>query len=268
MSQPILSSSPHVKAELTGHVATVLFDKPVRRNAFDTAMWQALGEIVAALGESGRARVMVLRGGGTEAFSAGADISEFAEKRSTPEAARAYDAVTESAFAALRRSPLPSIAKIHGYCLGGGVGLALACDLRIASDKAVFAIPAARLGLAYPHASLRHLVAVAGADTARELIYTGRRVDAAEARELGLVNRIVPADDLDDAVAALAAEIAANAPLTIRSAKAAIDDAMAGGDPARRDELDALAQACYESEDYREGRAAFLEKRRPLFRGA
>lgn len=267
MSQLPPSSSPYLKAETTGPVATITFDKAVRRNAFDTGMWRGLGELVTALGEDSHTRVMVLRGAGTEAFSAGADISEFAEKRATPEAARAYDAVTEAAFGALRASAVPSIAKIHGFCLGGGLGLALSCDLRIASDKAVFAIPAAKLGLAYPFASLRHLVATAGADAARELIFTGRRIGADEARALGLVNRVVEADGLDEEVADLAAQIAANAPLTIGCAKAAIEAAMEGSGEARRGEIERLARACYESDDYREGRAAFLEKRRPVFRG-
>lgn len=267
MTKALASPSPHLSATLDGAVATVTIDKPERRNAFDTAMWQALPELVRAIEAEDDARVIILRGASGQAFSAGADITEFAEKRATAEAARAYDAVTEQGYDAVRSSQLPSIAAIHGFCFGGGLGLALSCDMRIAADDARFAIPAARLGLAYPFDSLRHLVAVAGPAAAKELIFTGRRFSAQETREMGLVGKVCPAETVYDEAMQLAATIAGNAPLTIRCAKAVIDDAAAWPGAARRDDIEDLATACYASDDYAEGRAAFLEKRKPVFTG-
>jgi enoyl-CoA hydratase/carnithine racemase len=230
-------------------------------------MWKAIPELLSALEAEPEVRVIVIRGAGHAAFASGADIAEFETVRATAEGARAYEAANEAAFAAVSACRRPVIAMIRGFCLGGGLGLAMACDMRIAADDAVFAIPAARLGLGYPPRAMAQLVAVAGAPFAKDLFLTARRIGAAEAFAAGLLSRIVPGGDVEAETQALAATIAANAPLTLTAAKRAIDAAAGLPDAAQPAELEELASACFDSEDYREGRDAFLAKRSPEFRG-
>ncbi len=247
--------------EVEGGVALLTFNNPEKRNAMSLAMWQGLTEALDLLERDGSVRVLVLTGAGTRAFVSGADISQFDANRADASAQREYDRQTAAGRARLGAFPRPVIARIRGFCLGGGVALALQADLRIASEDAEFGIPAARLGLAYSAEMVRHLVAVVGPAHARMLLYTGSRIPAREAERIGLVNRVVADGDLSDTVLDLARSIADNAPLSVRAAKLAV----AGEDRAA---MDAAIAACFDSADYREGRAAFAEKRAPRFQGA
>lgn len=266
MSVFFSSPTPKLAVSLDNAVATIAVDNPAKRNAFDLEMWKALPPIMRALDDDERVHVVVLRGAGDNAFTAGADISEFGTLRADAEGGRLYEAENEAAFWAVAQCAKPVIAMIRGFCLGGGLGLALSCDLRIAAEDAVFGIPAARLGVGYPANAMRIITAAVGAPAAKDLFFTARHIDAAEAARLGLVQRVVPVAGLEDAALSLAGEIALNAPLTIRAAKAAIDHSMGlnrpGADPV------ALADLCFESDDAVEGRRAFMEKRVPVFKGS
>lgn len=247
-------------------IGWLIVDHPERRNAVSLSMWRALPALVAALDADATVRVIVLCGGGEQAFVSGADITEFAEVRRDAASARAYEDVNEAAFAALRRAAKPTVAMIRGACFGGGVGLAAACDLRIAADDAVFSIPAARLGIAYPPPAVADVVALVGVSRAKDLFFTARRLDHAEAFAIGLVDRVVPAASLRAETLALATTIAANAPLTLAAAKTAIAAAVTA-DPAAAERARAAAEACFSSADFAEGRDAFLAKRTPRFAG-
>ncbi|MDX2309533.1 MAG: enoyl-CoA hydratase [Hyphomicrobium sp.] len=257
---------PAVRFAVDEGIATLSFDNPNRMNALTAAMWAAIPEFVAEATARDDVRVLVVRGAGEKAFSAGADISEFGTAR-TGDAARTYDALNEAAFNAIIGLEKPSIAMIHGFCLGGGLGIAACCDLRIADSSAEFAIPAAKLGIGYDPRWLRTLLALAPPSRVKELLFTGRRFSADEALAMGLLNRVLSADALEGATAALAAEIAGNAPLTIKAAKKAIDELVRRPESADIDRLGEYVRACFESADYREGRTAFMEKRKPRFSG-
>lgn len=257
-------SPSRLRVERKGAVAHLVIDNPARRNAVDLPMWREMPSLLAEIDADRAIRVMVLRGNGP--FAAGADISEFATERATPAGSRAYERHNVAAFSALARMAKPTIAMIRGHCLGAGMGLALACDMRVAAIGSSFGIPAARLGVGYPPEAMPMLVAAVGATIAKDLFFTARRIGAEEALALGVINRLVTDDTLEAETDVLAATIAANAPLTIRAAKAAIN-ACGPGVLHGAAELQALADACYDSADYAEGRTAFLEKRTPRFEG-
>ena len=265
--QRMVFSDGRLLAEFAPPLGRLIIANEQRRNAVTLAMWQAIPEAIARLDENEAVRVIIIRGKGEVAFVAGADISEFATHRADAESARAYEATNARAFAAIRNAGKPTIAMIRGFCMGGGIGIAAACDLRLAGDDAVFSVPAARLGVGYPPEAIRDIVNLVGPSRAKLLFFSARRIDHATACEFGLVDRVFPAARLDAETIALATEIAENAPLTLRAAKAAI--AAICGDPGAADwaAVRARADACFDSADYTEGRTAFLEKRRPEFTG-
>jgi enoyl-CoA hydratase/carnithine racemase len=247
--------------------AWVVLRNPARLNAVRLEMWQALPEAVRRLDADPSVRVLVLRGAGEEAFASGADISEFATHRRDAASAAAYEGVTASAFAALLGVEKPVVAMIHGVCIGGGLAIAACADLRIAADDARLALPAARLGLGYHQSGVERLVALLGPSAAAELFFTARQYTAAEALQIGLLNRVVPRAELHAVTARYVADIAGNAPLTLRAAKRAIVETQRPPEARDPAAVARLVAACFESADYAEGMRAFLEKRRPRFRG-
>lgn len=251
-----------------GPIGWMLFNNPARHNAVSLDMWEAVPRIVADLEQDDAVRVVILAGAGGKAFVSGADISEFAEKRSSRDAITHYNAVGERASDALAGCRKPTIAMIQGWCIGGGLGIALCCDMRIASDDSRFGVPAARLGIGYGYAGVARLADLVGPSFAKEIFYTARQFDAGEALQMGLVNRVRPAADLESYVRGYAETIGANAPLTIAAVKLCVDEHLK--DAGQRDlgACQAAVDACAGSADYAEGRTAFMEKRRPVFRGA
>jgi enoyl-CoA hydratase len=247
--------------------AWLTFDNPARHNAMSLAMWDKAHADIRQFQSHRAIRAVVMRGAGTQAFVSGADISQFDTQRDSADAAKLYALTSDRARASLSGLTKPLIAMIHGYCFGAGVDIALRADLRVAADDAVFCIPAGKLGLAYGFDSIALLDRLIGPSHAKDLLFTGRRLNADDALRMGLVNYVFPASELLDATTALARTIADNAPLTLASAKLCVDQART--DPGRRDmgRVDASIEACFDSEDYREGRRAFKEKRRPVFHG-
>ncbi len=253
--------------EHDGSIAWITVNRPAAHNALNRAVWRGLAEALNGLGEDDSTRVIAIRGAGERAFISGADISEFDDVRGDADAARAYDELSEAAWRALEQVRKPVIAMVNGLCYGGGVSIAASCDLRFAAASARFAIPALRLGLSYPLAAVERLVRVTSAASAADLLLTGRAVDAEEALRIGLVHRVVADADLESAVRETAAQMASGAPLTLEAHKLAIREALEARSERDREALEAALRRCFDSEDYREGVRAFLEKRPARFRG-
>jgi enoyl-CoA hydratase/carnithine racemase len=248
-------------------VGIITFNNPQKRNAMSLDMWEGLGHALTELRDDPDVRVVILVGAGDKAFVSGADISQFEQTRHNAEAAEEYARRSAAQRALLADHPKPTIACIRGFCLGGGMQVAMLSDIRVAAEHSQFGIPAAKLGIAYGYDGLKHLVSLVGPSWARLLMYTGMRIDAAEALRIGLVDRVVPSDQLWSTTTEIARAISGNAPLAVQAAKITIAQVLR--DPGERD-MDAIKQAgiaCMDSEDFREGRRAFMEKRKPHFRG-
>ena len=250
-----------------GQIGWMIFNNPERRNAVSLDMWRAIPDVLAAFEADPEVRVVVFTGAGERAFVAGADISQFEAERSDASAEARYSTAAAAANAAMIGISKPTIAMIRGYCIGGGLAVALTCDLRICSEDARFAIPAARLGLGYGFDGIKTLADLVGPSFAKEIMFTARQFDAAEALRIGLVNKVTASGELEGAVRDYAAMIGQNAPLTVKAAKMAVREAMKDPDRRQLDEVNQAIDACFQSQDYAEGRTAFMEKRSPVFQG-
>jgi len=264
LDQPITSK---MLAEKDGAIGHIIFNNPARHNAVSLEMWQGLAQIMDDFEADDAVRVIVVSGAGGKAFVSGADISEFKEKRADEDAAAAYSKISEASRQRLQETLKPTIAMIRGYCIGGGLATAITCDIRIAAEGSRFGIPAAKLGLGYAYDGIKKLIDLVGPAYAREIFYTARQFSAEEALGMGLINRLVPDGELESYVKGYCDTIAANAPLTIRAAKQIVREALK--DESKRDIglCKRLVDECFASEDYTEGRTAFMEKRRPVFKG-
>jgi enoyl-CoA hydratase len=249
-----------------GGIGWLSFNNPQRRNAISLDMWAGLEDAFSAVQADDAVRVVVMRGAGGKAFASGADISEFGEKRANAEQRKQYGEIAERGRAWLNRLDKPLIAMVQGFCIGGGLAVSLSADVRFASTGSTFGIPAAKLGLGYEYAGVAALARLVGPSAARDILFSARLFDADEALRLGLVNFVVPEDELETRVRRYAATLAGNAPLTLRAAKAAVNTF----ERYARTEASAVAELvdrCFNSEDYAEGRLAFAEKRAPRFKG-
>jgi enoyl-CoA hydratase/carnithine racemase len=248
-------------------VGYITFNNPEKHNAVSIEMWDALEQILDGFRSSKDIRVIVLNGAGGKAFVSGADISKFDKERSSKEAVLSYNKRTQKVYENLETFPKPTIAMIDGYCIGGGLNLAVCCDIRICSEKSKFAMPAAKLSLGYPFSSIKRLFDVMGPGMAKHFMFTTEKISASEALACGLVQKLVSEDSIDSYVKDYALNIANNAPLTIKAMKQIGIEISKNSD--ERDLLlcEKLASACFDSEDYKEGRKAFMEKRKPNFQG-
>ena len=260
-------ATPKMIARKEGGIGWMIFNQPEKHNAVSLEMWAAVPKIVAAFEADRDVRAIVLAGAGERAFISGADISEFEQRRDSEDAIKAYDRISEAAHVALFAACKPTIAMIRGICYGGGVGIALMTDVRICSSDATFAIPAAKLGVGYRYSGIKRLVDVVGPSFAKEIFFLAGRFTAEDARIMGLVNRVVAPTELESFVRNFASTISANAPLTIKAAKMAINAAVEDPERRRLDAIEEAINACRASSDYVEGRRAFMQKRKPVFTG-
>jgi enoyl-CoA hydratase len=244
-----------------------VMSNPDKYNAMSLQMWRDLSGTIAELDADPSVHVIVLAGDGEKAFVSGADISQFESERTDPAAQQRYNETVDAAYLAPVKAGKPVIAQIRGICMGGGLGLAAACDIRICADDARFRMPAARLGIGYKQPGVRRFVSLIGVQNTYDIFFTARTFGADEALRMGFVSRVVPAAELADAVSSLAGTIAENAPLTARATKLTINAYLGGFPEASAEAAQAAVDACSASEDYREGVRAFGEKRKPVFTG-
>ena len=253
-------------AEKSDGIGWITFNNPARRNAMSLEMWEGIDVILEDFEKDESVHVVVMKGAGGKAFVSGADISEFKEKRNNAEAAAYYASVSEGARARLAHLAKPLIAMIDGFCLGGGLAVALAADMRFASEQSQFGVPAARLGIAYGFDGLRRLVSLVGPAMANEIMFTATRINAEEAARIGLINRVLPPEELEAHTRAYCDTLADNAPLSIKAHKIIL--AELSKENADQSKIDAVAEMCFNSADYKEGRTAFMEKRKPVWKSA
>lgn len=260
-------SSEKMIARKEGMIGRIIFNNPERHNAVSLAMWQSAGEMLSDFLNDDEVRVIVLSGAGGKAFVSGADISKFDSERATHEAVLKYNAKTTEVYDGVHQATKPTIALIQGHCIGGGLGLAVACDLRFCTERSKFGLPAAKLGLGYPYAGLKRLSDVVGPGYAKEITFSGAIYDSSTAKDMRLVNRILPDDELEEFVLDYARTIANNAPLTVRAMKNIYNNIYREPEERDLDACQAMVNQCFASEDYIEGRTAFMEKRKPAFSG-
>jgi enoyl-CoA hydratase len=259
--------SDHILVEQDGAVATIVFNRPRMRNAISLAMWSEIAMVTERLAKDDSVRAIVYRGAGRDAFASGADISEFKENRRDTASALAYGKETDAAYTAVRVCPKPTVAMVFGFCMGGAMAIAMACDFRFAAQGSRFGIPAARLSIIYGLDAVHQLVDLVGPAYAKDILYSGRAVDADEAFRIGFIQRLLPPDELEAYTYDYLRTVAANAPLSVRGTKAQVQAIFEGITETHREELRALSLETFDSEDYREGTRAFLEKRPPKFQG-
>jgi enoyl-CoA hydratase/carnithine racemase len=271
LEAPNTSQTSFAEGKILKHivdgVGIITFNNPEKRNAMSLDMWEGLGQALVELRDDADVRVVILVGAGDKAFVSGADISQFEKTRHNAEAATEYSKRSDAQRALLANFPKPTIACIRGFCLGGGMQVAMMSDIRIAADNSQFGIPAAKLGIAYGYDGLKHLVSLVGPSWARLIMYTGMRIDAAEALRIGLVERVLPGGELWDATMEIARTISTNAPLAIQAAKITIAQVLRDESHRDMEAIKQIGNACMDSEDFREGRTAFMEKRKALFKG-
>jgi enoyl-CoA hydratase len=253
-------------AEVDGSIGWMTFNKPSRRNAVSLDMWEAMVDIIDQFESDPRVRVIVLRGAGDVAFVSGADISQFEKTRSSREVNDHYDQTLDRATERLASCSKPTIAMIRGWCIGGGMAIAVCCDMRIASEGSKFGIPAARLGLGYGAPGVRHLMELVGPSYTKEIFLTARHFTADEGRMMGLVNRVLPDAELESYTRQYCATIGDNAPMTMKALKRTVAELLLG-EKGDMDVCAEMVQDCFDSQDFIEGRRAFMEKRRPVFQG-
>ncbi|MDQ3025948.1 MAG: enoyl-CoA hydratase [Pseudomonadota bacterium] len=263
---PLVSPTERVKAWVDGAVLHIRFNNPAKHNALSVDMWGAVPPLLQQAEQDDNIRVVVFSGEGGKSFISGADISQFDDLRAQKEAVTKYELLAEQALEGIYEFSKPTIACIKGYCVGGGVNVAISCDLRVASTDSTFFVPASRLGLGYRVSAMRNLTHLVGPGFAKDIFFTGRRLDSAEALRIGLVNRIAEPEGLEALLAEYTAAISTGAPLTIKAGKRIIREVL------KNDDIDMemsrrLILDCFESEDYAEGRKAFMEKRKPSFKG-
>ena len=261
------TQTERVQTWLDGSTLHIRFNNPARHNALSVDMWEAVPPLLALARDDDRVRLVVFSGAGEKAFVSGADITQFEDMRAAREAVTRYEAMAEGTLTGIHDFPKPTLACIRGYCIGGGINVAIACDMRIASTDAVFAIPAARLGLGYRYSAMKNLVDLIGPGAAKDLFFTARRIDAVEAKSLGLVSRTCAPEALDALLAEYTGALAENAPLTIAAAKAILREILKPSPELDEALCTSLIRGCFESADYTEGRTAFMQKRKPVFTG-
>jgi enoyl-CoA hydratase/carnithine racemase len=262
-----MTATDKMLSHIEGSVGYITFNNPEKRNAVSLEMWEAAETHLNAFRNDPNVRVVVVTGAGGKAFVSGADISKFGEERASKESSDHYNEVVDRVYGAFFDFPKPTIAMIRGYCIGGGMGLAVTCDMRICTEASTFAVPAAKLSVGYRYSGLKKLVDLVGPSFAKEIFYTARQFTAQEAQMMGLVNRVLPDGELEAYVKNYADTIAGNAPLTVSSVKYIVGQVLI--DESKRDlaQAEKLVQACFASNDFIEGRTAFMEKRKPKFTG-
>ena len=264
---PYESGTEQVQAWLDATTLHVRFNNPQRHNALSVDMWAAVPPLLQQASADERVRLVVFSGAGEKAFVSGADISQFEDMRAAREAVRRYEALAEKALMSIHDFAKPTLACIRGWCIGGGVNVAISCDIRIASADSIFSIPAARLGLGYRYSAMKNLVDLIGPGAAKDLFFTARRIDAAEAKALGLVSRVCPPEGLEALLAEYTTALARNAPLTVAAGKAITREILKASPDQDLELCASLISGCFESADYAEGRTAFMQKRNPVFTG-
>ena len=266
-SKPCVSPSARVQAWVDASTLHICFNNPARHNALSVDMWEAVPGLLTQAAQDPDIRLVVFSGAGEKAFVSGADISQFEDMRAAREAVARYEEMAETALMAIYDCPVPTLSCIRGFCIGGGVNVAISCDIRIASADSVFSVPAARLGLGYRYSAMKNLVDLIGPGAAKDLFFTARKIGAAEALSLGLVTRICAPTDLPALLGEYTQALADNAPLTIRAGKTITAQILKPSPDLDAERCQQMIQACFASADYAEGRKAFMEKRKPVFKG-